>query len=135
MSRSARPSPRRPRLAVVAVALALIALFGACSHQRQVPDRYGETTEKNFTEGCIDTLTQNGPEPEGASESDLGGSEAFSAERARAVCTCSYEGISGDEGISYERFKEITEAQEEEPGPLPDEMQAIISGCVEANQT
>lgn len=121
-------------MAVAALGLAVVALFGACSHQRQVPDRYGETTQKNFTEGCVDSLTQRGPDAEGASESDLGDSEAFSAERARAVCTCAYDAISGDEGISFERFKEITEAQEEEPGPLPEEMRTIMASCEEENR-
>ncbi|HYI60686.1 MAG TPA: hypothetical protein VEW93_02655 [Acidimicrobiales bacterium] len=128
MSRSV-PSPRSRRLVLVAVALALVALFGACTHQRQIPDKYGETTEKNFAEGCTRTLRQSSPDAEGANATDLGGSEPYTAAEAEDVCTCTYEGISGEGGIPYERFKEITADREEEAGPLPEEVLTIVERC------
>lgn len=129
MSRAVRPPSRRPRLAALALVLAVVALLGACTHQRQIPDKYGDTTERNFIEGCIDSLTQRGNSTEGASQEDLGGSEPLSVEQARELCTCSYEGISGEDGIPYERFKEIMADQEEEPAPLPREVLDIVEGC------
>lgn len=122
-----------PRRGLVALVLAVVVLLGACTHQRPVPDKYGETTEENFLEGCVDTLTQNGPSSEGASEEDLGESEPFASDRARNVCVCAYDGISGEGGIPFDRFKEITSELEDEPGPLPDEILTIVEGCVADN--
>lgn len=133
MSPVPAPSVRRSRRAVAALAVAAVALLGACTHQRTTPDKYGDTTRENFTEGCVEALTQRGADSDGVPESDLGGSEPFSAERARAVCGCSYEDISGQGGIPFERFKQINEELEEEPGPLPDEILTIVSTCVEEN--
>lgn len=132
MSTAPAPSGRRPRrAAAAALAVAAIALLGACTHQRQIPDKYGETTLENFTDGCVGTLTQNGEDADGVAVSELGDSEAFTSKRARDVCGCAYEGISGEGGIPFERFKEITEAQEDEPGPLPAEITEIMDRCVE----
>jgi hypothetical protein len=99
--------------------LALVVALGACSHQRKIPDSYGDTTRDNFIEGCEESLTQ--PEGEG---------EVFSDEDATAVCRCSYEAISDpDEGIPYEDFKTFNEDLEDDPGPLPDELRDRIDAC------
>lgn len=103
-------------------------MLGACTGQRTIPDQYGDTTRNNFQEGCVEALTE-GPGDEGFNEGDTGGAEAFSADDAGDICRCSYDDISGEGGIPYERFQEITEEREDESAPLPDDIQTIVSDC------
>ncbi len=126
-----RPTRRLRALPLVLAVLLLVV--GACSQQRQTPDKYGDTTRDNFQEGCVASLTEEQGDPEFAA-ADVGESQAFSAERASAVCGCSYEGISNpDTGIPFEEFKTLNENLEETPASLPPEMQDIITGCVDEN--
>lgn len=115
-SRSGRPSLRT----FVAVT-AMVVLLGACTQGRTVPDKYGDTTRENFTEGCIDTTTGDG---EG---------ETFTDEQGEAICECAYEEIV--DTIPFSEFKEVNEAQEEQPTELPDEWLAIMETCVEDNSS
>ncbi len=116
MSLTARSS-RKARLAGL-VLVAAVAL-GACSHNRPIPDKYGATTEDNFTEGCEEVLTSRDGE-----------GERLAADEARDVCQCTYDGISNpDGGIPFEDFKELNEDLETEPAPLPEDVQAIVDGC------
>ena len=111
---------RRPpsSLRLLGAVLLLVAL-AACTGARQVPDRYGGTTSKNFKEGCVASLTTT--EGEG---------ERFSREDATDVCDCSYEGITDDDsGISFEEFKTIYSEQEDEPSELPREILDIVADC------
>ncbi len=118
---SSRPRPARRRAAVAGVAL--VALLGACSHQRQVPDAYGDTTRKNFIEGCVDTLT--------STSSDIPG-DAYADDEAEAICTCSYESISNpDTGIPFEEFKEINDEQEQDPTALPEPISTRVNACAD----
>lgn len=130
MSRPARPA-RRPRLLVVVLG-ALLAL-GACAGQRQIPDQYGDTTRDNFQEGCEEALTVATDDLDDSElvAEDVGGSQPFTAERAQEVCRCSYEGISGPDGIPFEEFKDINEQLEDEAGPLPQDVRDIVTGCVD----
>ena len=132
MSRPVRPS-RRPRLLVVVLGALLV--LGACAGQRQIPDQYGDTTRDNFQEGCEEALTVTTDDLDDSEfvAEDIGDSQPFTAERAQAVCRCSYEGISGPDGIPFEEFKDINDAFEEDPGPLPEDVQAIVTGCVDDN--
>jgi hypothetical protein len=114
----ASPASRPTRARRAALALALVVGLGACSHQRSIPDTYGETTESNFTEGCEGALTESS-----------GSGEALSNEDAGNVCECAYEAISGDGGVPYEEFKQITEDQEEEPSALPEALAEPIETC------
>jgi hypothetical protein len=113
-------APRRTsRARRAALVLALVVALGACSHQRSVPDSYGETTRTNFIDGCESALTETSGE-----------GEALSADQAGAVCECAYESISvADGGIPFEDFKEINEQQEEDPTRLPDEIATRIESC------
>lgn len=139
MSRRHVPFPLRQ---VLLVALS-VALLGACTHQRTIPDEYGDTTRDNFQEGCVEALTVevDSPDPDEDAEAngflveDLGDTPPMADERASEVCLCSYEGISNPEtGIPFEEFKEANEVREEgPPAPLPEDMQAIVTGCLEAN--
>lgn len=119
-----RPAPTRPRTARArAAGLFLVAAvaLGACSPQRDIPDAYGDTTEKNFIEGCEVALT----------DEDAAG-EAYSDDDAQAVCECAYDDISNpDTGIPYEDFREINEELEQEPGPLPDAIRDVVQTCVD----
>jgi hypothetical protein len=117
---SHHPSPRPGRARRAALVLAAVVALGACSHNRQVPTDYGDTTRDNFTEGCEEALTDRDGE----------GTEAFSDSDATAICECSYEAISDEQdGIPFEEFKETYEALEEEPGPLPEDIRAMIDAC------
>lgn len=113
-------TPLRPsRARRAAFVLAAVVALGACSQNRSVPDSYGDTTRKNFTESCEQGLT-----------SDEGEGEALSEDDAKSVCECSYESISDpDGGIPFERFKEINDAQESNPTALPDELSSRILAC------
>ena len=113
---TSRPAPRARRAALV---LALVLALGACSHQRKIPDSYGDTTEKNFSEGCEESLTS--PDGEGTALSD---------DDAATVCECSYEAISDpDDGVPFEDFKKYNEELEDDPGPLPDAIREKIDAC------
>lgn len=116
----AAPTSRRPsRARRAALVLAAVVALGACSHNRQIPDDYGDTTRRNFLEGCEEALTQ-----------DSGEGEALSAEDATEVCTCTYEGISDEQdGIPFEDFKQYNQELEEEPGPLPDPIREKVEAC------
>lgn len=124
-----RPARRR----ALPLVLAGLLLVGACSQQRQTPDKYGDTTRDNFQEGCVASLTGEPGDDEFAAV-DVGESQPFAADRASDVCTCSYEGISNpDTGIPFEQFKELNESLEEDPVALPAEMQSIVTDCVDQN--
>lgn len=115
-----RLAPRRPSHARrAALVLAAVVALGACSHNREVPTSYGDTTERNFTEGCEEALT-----------ADDGEGEALSADDASAICECSYDAISDpDEGIPFEDFKEENDALEDEPGPLSTDIRDRVDAC------
>jgi hypothetical protein len=103
--------------------VALVAVLGACTHQRSIPDSYGSTTEDNFIEGCVDTLTSTSDDVPG---------DAYTDDEANAICTCSYEAISDpDTGIPFDEFKEINEAQEEDPTALPPEIADPVEACAD----
>lgn len=101
--------------------LLLVLIVTGCSGGRDVPDDYGATTERNFTEGCITSLTD--PEEEGPSYDD---------DSARDVCGCAYEEITSPSGLSYERFQEINDAQEDAPTRLPADLRGLVERCASA---
>jgi len=119
MAHDPSSSHRPGRVRRAALVLAAVVALGACSHNRQVPTDYGDTTERNFTEGCEEALADRD-----------GAGEALSADDATAVCRCSYDAISDEQdGIPFEEFKEDYEALEEEPGPLPADIREMIDSC------
>jgi hypothetical protein len=119
MSHVSSTSRRPSRARRAALVLAAVVALGACSHNRQVPDRYGDTVEGNFVEGCEEALTSRD-----------GAGEALEADEARDVCQCSYDAISDpDGGIPFEDFKELNEELESESAELPADIQALIDGC------
>ncbi len=93
-----------------------MVLIAACSGGRDVPDGYGATTERNFTQGCVAAL------------SDPGGEPSYDA-TVQDVCGCAYAEITSPSGITYERFREINAAQEDKPSALPDELRDIVDAC------
>lgn len=117
---TARPRPVRAR--AVALVLGALVLLGACSSQQSIPDSYGDTTRRNFTEGCEQTLTD-----------DAGEDEAYSADIARNTCVCIYEGIvDGQDDIDpvpFDEFKELNEELSDNPGPLPDAIAEHARAC------
>lgn len=48
---------------------------------------------------------------------------------ARLVCTCTYDGISGSGGLTFDQFEQVSDRLEEEPGILPSEIRSIVDGC------
>jgi hypothetical protein len=118
-----RPSRSgRPTLRTALAVAAMVALLGACTQGRTVPDKYGDTTRNNFLEGCAQTAS-----------SDSGEGDAFSDDEARDICVCAYERIVED--IPFSEFKEVNEQQEEEPTALPEEFQDIMKDCVDSESS
>lgn len=108
----------RPTVRLLPTVAFLVAL-AACTGTRQVPDKYGDTTSKNFKEGCVETLTSTEGEGERYTRSD-----------ATSVCDCSYDGITDpDRGIPFEEFKTLYSEQEDDPSALPQEILDIVDGC------
>ena len=103
-------------------ALLLLLLVAGCSAGRSVPDDYGATTERNFTEGCTTSMTE-----------DPGDGPSYSTAAAQSVCGCAYEEVTSPTGLSYERFREINDSQEAEPSELPDDLREIIDRCRRAD--
>lgn len=60
---------------------------------------------------------------------DEGEGSAHESEAADDVCGCAYDEITSANGIPYERFKEINDAQEEQPAELPVELREVIDRC------
>ena len=100
-------------------AVALLALLSACTQSRTVPDRYGDTTEENFMEGCLQMTEGDGP------------GRSFTSKEAKDVCGCAYDAIVKD--IPFDEFKQLNEELEDEPAALPQEMLDIMATCVEDN--
>ncbi len=117
---SARPRPVRAR--AVALVLGAVFVLGACSHQQRIPESFGDTTRKNFAEGCEEALTDKDGE-----------GEALSDEIAENTCRCIYEGIvEGQDGIDavpFEDFKEINSELSDTPGPLPEAISDHVDAC------
>ncbi len=121
MSRPAPPRPRTPRVRAAGLILVAVVALGACAHQREIPDAYGDTTERNFIEGCEVALT-----------AEDGAGAAYSDEEAQRVCECSYEDISDPEtGVPYEDFRKSNDDLEDEPGPLPEPIRERVAACEE----
>lgn len=107
-SEPALPVPARR----VVVALAMVVLLvGGCSGARKDPTKYGDTTRRNFLEGCVDQ----------GEEAGLDG--------AAGVCRCAYDRIEDD--VSFAQFKKDNDALEKDPGPLPERYQRIIDRCAD----
>lgn len=100
------------------LALLALAMLAGCSGGRDVPDDYGATTERNFTEGCVTALTD-----------DSSDGPTYDGDTAEGVCGCAYEEITSPSGLTYERFREINDSQEAAPTELPDELREIIDRC------
>jgi hypothetical protein len=96
---------------VVAAALALL-LLGACE-RHPAPTGYGDTTQKNFHTGCVDSAKN---------DSHLSSSEA------EDYCKCSYTKIVKQ--IPFDEFKKINSDLSDDPGPLPDKMLTIRDDCL-----
>lgn len=103
---------------------ACVLSVAACTGGRDVPDGYGATTERNFTEGCVTSLTADGD----------GRGQAYGADAADDVCGCAYEEITSSDGISYERFRALDDAEEEQPSALPVELREAIDRCQPASE-
>lgn len=98
----------------------MVALLGACTQGRTVPDKYGDTTRNNFLDGCIETTS-----------SDSGEGRTFTDDQARDICVCAYEAIV--EEIPFSEFQEVNEQQEDAPSELPQEWLDIMETCVADN--
>lgn len=97
---------------------ACVLLVAGCSAGRDVPDGYGATTERHFTEGCVSSLTSG----------DTDGSP-YDGVDADSVCRCAYDEVSSEDGIPFSRFQEINDAQEEQPSGLPADLRDVIERC------
>lgn len=107
------------RTRLIGTVLLLVLALASCSQGRSVPTGYGDTTRRNFTEGCETALTDDAED----------GSAASDPAEARTVCGCMYEEISSPDGIPFERFKEITEEMEAAPAELPEDLRQTIERC------
>lgn len=102
----------------MAAAAACLLLVAACTGGRDVPDGYGATTVRNFTEGCVASLT-----------ADDGERPSYDSEAADDVCGCAYDEITSANGIPYDRFQDINDAREEDPAELPADFREAIDRC------
>lgn len=109
-----------PSASVARRALALLALvlITSCTAARDVPDDYGSTTERNFNEGCVTSMTE-----------DPGDGPSYATSAAQGVCRCAYEEVTSPSGLTYERFREINDSQEAQPSELPGDLREIIDRC------
>lgn len=107
------------KLRMIVIGSALVLALASCSQGRSVPTDYGDTTRRNFTEGCETALTDDSED----------GSAASDPTEARTVCGCIYEEISSPDGVPFERFKEINEEMEVAPAELPEDLRQPIERC------
>ncbi len=86
-------------------------LVGGCTGARKDPTKYGDTTRRNFIEGCVDQGRDAG------------------LDGAAQVCRCAYSRIVDE--VSFAQFKKDNDALEKDPGPLPVRYRRIIDRCAE----
>jgi hypothetical protein len=96
---------------LVAAALALVLLAG-CTGRPRTPTGFGEATEKNFRQGCTQSIKDEG------------------IDAPADYCTCVYEAIV--DSIPFDEFKEINSKLSENPQQLPDRLLKIRDGCADA---
>ncbi len=105
------PGRRRRHLPVAALLLATLVLLASCTGAQSTPTKYGDTTRRNFQEGCVEVgKEQRLDDPAG-------------------VCRCAYAQIV--KRIPFKDFKQTYVDLEEDPGPLPDRYVQIVQGCVD----
>ena len=112
MSAPAPPPTRRRARYAVGVALAVL-LLGACTGRPPTPTSYGDTTQRNFSRGCLAEARQK--------DSGISDPEQY--------CKCVYDKIV--DTIPFDRFKEVNSDLSDEPGPLPSDLLKIRDSCVE----
>jgi hypothetical protein len=78
---------------VAAAIVALVLVLAGCSAPGQTKD-YNEQTQSNFVDACRTANEQ----------------KKLTDEQAQTTCDCWYDAVSGDEGLSFDRFKQDDEA-------------------------
>lgn len=111
-------------LVVTAVALLVLAGCGGSGE----PTEFNATVEENFVKGC---------EIEVSANSDL-------ANNAMDICSCAYERITGNNGITFAQFKGLDDDLREDINALSQEgggdttintVRGYIRDCIERNET
>lgn len=92
---------RRALVAVLAAGLA------GCVGQG-TPNEYSNSVREDFVNGCVEGAGQGSGDPQ-------------------QVCQCTYRALEAD--VPFDRFKDVNEDLTEDPGPLPDQFQAILDRC------
>ena len=94
--------------------LAALVLTGCSTIPSNTPEAYDDTSpdgtvivETNFMQACT------------------AGEDGFSP----SECECVYDGITGEDGIPFEEFKELDEALEDEPEAVPAAYEDILEPC------
>jgi len=112
---SARPH-RRPRIAVALLGTVLaVGLLSSCSGQRD-PTSYTSGVKKQIVAGCVDQGKQD-------QKAGKEGKDFWST----SECTCAMKRIIKD--VPFSTFKEINNAQINEPAPLPKSFTKVYASC------
>jgi hypothetical protein len=96
------------------LALLVLVVTGCSGVPSNTPEAYDDTlpggtviVESNFMEGCT------------------AGEDGFSP----SECECVYDGITAEDGIPFEEFKELDGALEDEPEAYPAAYEDILERC------
>ena len=109
-------SHRRPRIVVALLGTVLaVGLLSSCSGQRD-PSSYTSGVKKQIVLGCVDQGKQD--QKDGKAGKDFWNS---------SECTCAMQRIIKD--VPFSKFKEIENAQINEPAPLPESFTKVYASC------
>lgn len=114
------------RRTVARTLFALVTVVGlstGCVGQ-QTPGGYGDSVEEDFVRGCTTTSTDDG--------ATFADGTAF---EPAEFCQCAYDALSGDGGVPFDDFKQVTDDQIDGPGPLPDSFTEVYASCQEPTTT
>lgn len=107
----ASPIRRHRRAASLAGVVLGLGLLAGCAGQR-APGDYSSKVKTDFIAGCKQTANDD--------------KASFDA---TAYCTCAYDALSGTDGVSFDEFKKVNDAQVEKPAPLPSSFTKIFTSC------
>jgi hypothetical protein len=105
-------------MSLAAALVAALFVLAGCTGQQSTPGDY-DGAKADFLEGCQEIA-----------ESDA---DAESAEARIAspddYCDCVWGELTGPDGLSFDRFKEINSDLTENGGPLPDDILEVYGRC------
>jgi len=124
-------TPRLRRYAKAIASLAFLVLIAAACSSDGFPESYSDQVDETTGESNVEQNWREGCEV-GFADSDLAGD-------ANSVCACSFNAISGSDGIPFAEFVELDGSLKSDPqslgnkevlSPVETKVLDIVKGCI-----